>query len=144
MQELDSSEKQWVEVCGQIDKLDKFFPLGSVAMTRAREAQAAAIARGMSCLITWPTEPSFAVSHPLTGAAACGRHSMSCLLCVPIRCRCCIWLLPLPDCVLLLFLHVMQKLPADHSQYQMCCTNLCLADRRVATSVCSIHGTSSN
>ncbi len=62
VQELDSSEKQWVEVCGQIDKLDKFFPLGSVAMTKAREAQAAAIARGMSCLITWPTEPSFAVT----------------------------------------------------------------------------------
>ena len=55
LQELDSSEKQWVEVCGQIDKLDKFFPLGSLAMTKAREAQAAAIARGMICLITWPT-----------------------------------------------------------------------------------------
>ncbi|KAL0054843.1 hypothetical protein WJX82_003081 [Trebouxia sp. C0006] len=48
MKELDSSEKQWVEVCGQIDKLDKFFPLGSLAMTKAREAQAAAIARGIS------------------------------------------------------------------------------------------------
>ena len=55
VQELDSSEKQWVEVCGQIDKLDKFFPLGSLAMTKAREAQAAAIARGMICLVTWPT-----------------------------------------------------------------------------------------
>lgn len=46
LQELDSSEKQWVEVCGQIDKLDKFFPLSAVAMSKAREAQAAAIARG--------------------------------------------------------------------------------------------------
>jgi len=55
VQELDSSEKQWVEVCGQIDQLDKFFPLGSLAMTKAREAQAAAIARGMICLITWLT-----------------------------------------------------------------------------------------
>jgi len=52
VQELDSSEKQWVEVCGQIDKLDKFFRLGSLAMTKAREAQAAAIARGMIRLIT--------------------------------------------------------------------------------------------
>lgn len=48
MKELHSSEKQWVEVCGQIDKLDKFFPLGSLAMTKAQEAQAAAIARGIS------------------------------------------------------------------------------------------------
>lgn len=46
LQELDSSEKQWLEVCGQIDKLDKFFPLSAVAMSKAREAQAAAIARG--------------------------------------------------------------------------------------------------
>jgi len=46
VQELDSSEKQWVEVCGQIDKLDKFFPLGSLAMGKAREAQAAAVSRG--------------------------------------------------------------------------------------------------
>lgn len=46
LQELDSSEKQWLEVCGQIDKLDKFFPLSAVAISRAREAQAAAIARG--------------------------------------------------------------------------------------------------
>ena len=46
LQELDSSEKQWLEVCGQIDKLDKFFPLGAVALSRARDAQSAAIARG--------------------------------------------------------------------------------------------------
>ncbi|KAL3149099.1 hypothetical protein ABBQ32_001942 [Trebouxia sp. C0010 RCD-2024] len=48
MKELDCSEKQWLEVCGQIDKLDKFFPLGAVALSRARDAQAAAIARGIS------------------------------------------------------------------------------------------------
>ena len=51
MQELDASEKQWLEVCGQIDKLDKFFPLSAVAISKAREAQAAAIARGATfCL----------------------------------------------------------------------------------------------
>lgn len=49
LQELDSSEKQWLEVCGQVDKLDKFFPLSAVAISRAREAQAAAIARGATC-----------------------------------------------------------------------------------------------
>lgn len=48
LQELDSSEKQWLEVCGQIDKLDKFFPLSAVAISKAREAQAAAIARGVA------------------------------------------------------------------------------------------------
>ena len=37
-----------MEVCGQIAKLDKFFPLSSLAMTKAREAQAAATARGHS------------------------------------------------------------------------------------------------
>ena len=46
LQELDSSEQQWVEVCGQIDKLDKFFPLSDMAISKARETQAAAIARG--------------------------------------------------------------------------------------------------
>ena len=46
LQELDSSEKQWVEVCGQIDKLDKFFPLSSLPLTKARQAQQAAVARG--------------------------------------------------------------------------------------------------
>ena len=51
LQELDSSEKQWLEVCGQIDKLDKFFPLSNLAMTKAREAQTAAIARGTRNLI---------------------------------------------------------------------------------------------
>ena len=52
LQELESSEKQWVDVCGQISKLDKFFPLTSLPMNKAREAQAAAVARGHlpSCL----------------------------------------------------------------------------------------------
>lgn len=52
LQELDSSEKQWLEICGQVDKLDKFFPLSAVAMTKARETQSAAIARGASCLLS--------------------------------------------------------------------------------------------
>lgn len=52
LQELDCSENQWLEACGQIDKLDKFFPLSAVAISKAREAQAAAIARGatLCCL----------------------------------------------------------------------------------------------
>ena len=75
LQELHSSEKQWVEVCGQIDKLDKFFPLGSLAMTKAQEAQAAAIARGMILL----ANSSFLCSPPLTGASDCGHQSTSCI-----------------------------------------------------------------
>lgn len=46
VQELDWSEKQWVEACGQIDKLDKFFPLSSLALNKAKDAQMAAVARG--------------------------------------------------------------------------------------------------
>lgn len=79
LQELDCSEQQWLEVCGQIDKLDKFFPLGAVALTRARDAQTAAIARGAACLLTLLHYSAVAIgSKPVlmfcsTAGHRCGR-----------------------------------------------------------------------
>ena len=65
LQELELSEKQWVEVCGQISKLDKFFPLTSLPMNKAREAQAAAVARGHlpSCFVCTTIMYGVYISH---------------------------------------------------------------------------------